>query len=53
MLFLLVDDLKHLTEGFPSNPMGHVQIGLCILTVQRADSAQEFVNSQGLWHKDM
>lgn len=30
-LALLVSDLKHLTAGFPSYPLGQVHIGLCIL----------------------
>lgn len=52
-VILLVGDLEHLIAGFPSNPMGHVHMGLCILAWQRAPSAQALVNSQGSWQRDM
>lgn len=47
MVILLVGDLKHLVAGFPSNPIGHVQIGLCIFAWHLADSAHALVNSHG------
>jgi len=52
-LILLVEDLVHLMAGFPSYPIGQVQMGLCILAWHRAPSAQALVNSQGSWQRDM
>lgn len=46
-------DLKHLTAGLPSYPIGHVHIGLCIFAWHLAVSAHALVNSHGSWHTDM